>query len=350
MNLAKTLSRMMRKRFPPWNSIRGGIPATFTVRMDEPYDYFHCSENPQELFDETNGLFEEVQMMMAALSNQQEEAYQDYLTDNLVDLVFGSNFIEKAGSNYDITVRLCRKIFAGEAVPDEIDERDPEYEAARTHLIKNNQPSDQKAVIRSRREIIQHALALRHIIIQMICHNETLSEQLIKDTHKILCYRLDASDGDKYQTYAGIYRTSEVVAGFNTFTPAASVPSAMKMLVQSFNADIATAEKECELDPYAIAAKYCHKFVNTHPFVDGNGRTCRLILSAILLKYAGIVIPLGENEANRTEYLDIASRASMEEQIPEDERTQPAWAELSSLVIGKANVKMRDLLRKLKNA
>ena len=111
--------------------------------------------------------------------------------------------------------------------------------------------------------------------------------------------------------YAGIHRTSGVVARFNAFKPATRELSAMKKLVRNFNANIATAEKEGKLVPYTIAAKYSHKFVNVQPFVDGSGRTCWLILNAIPLKYAGIVVPLGENEANRHEYLDVTSSVSM---------------------------------------
>jgi len=33
------------------------------------------------------------------------------------------------------------------------------------------------------------------------------------------------------------------------------------------------AEERGSLDPYHLAAKYRHKFVNIHPFFDGNGFT-----------------------------------------------------------------------------
>jgi len=36
------------------------------------------------------------------------------------------------------------------------------------------------------------------------------------------------------------------------------------------------------MDPYVLASKYCHKFVNIHPFLDGDGRMCRLIMNGLL--------------------------------------------------------------------
>src|SRR5256885_1777090 len=82
-----------------------------TLYMDDSYEYFHCSKDPDELFHETNTLFDEVQVMVAAISSQQEKVYEDYLTDTLIDLILGSNSIEKAALNDHITTHLCRKIF-----------------------------------------------------------------------------------------------------------------------------------------------------------------------------------------------------------------------------------------------
>jgi Fic family protein len=86
-----------------------------------------------------------------------------------------------------------------------------------------------------------------------------------------------------------------------------------------------------------------------HPFLDGNGRVCRLILNAVLLNYAGIVVALGEKEDDRKEYLEITNMVSMDEQIPEDERSEKRLANLASYVIKKSMEKMgtlRDTLNK----
>ena len=46
-----------------------------------------------------------------------------------------------------------------------------------------------------------------------------------------------------------------------------------------------------------------------HPFRDGNGRMCRLLLNAYLIKYAGVVAPIGETDEGRKEYLGLARKA-----------------------------------------
>ena len=85
-------------------------------------------------------------------------------------------------------------------------------------------------------------------------------------------------------------------------------------MITEYKRDVDAANLAGHLDPYMLAAKYRHKFVNIHPFIDGNGRTCRLILNAILLAYAGVVVPLGETESDREIYLSVACRASEAQQ------------------------------------
>ncbi|CVK88424.1 uncharacterized protein FPRN_02260 [Fusarium proliferatum] len=77
--------------------------------------------------------------------------------------------------------------------------------------------------------------------------------------------------------------------------------------IDADDADIAVSEASGEIDSVALAAKYCHKFVNIHPFLDGNSRTSRLILNTILLKYGGCFIWFGKDAIEREEYMDIAT-------------------------------------------
>lgn len=58
------------------------------------------------------------------------------------------------------------------------------------------------------------------------------------------------------------------------------------------------------LDPIFLAALAWGEFVNVHPFFDGNGRMCRIILNAILLKYVGVMAPMGESVGDIERYLE----------------------------------------------
>ena len=84
----------------------------------------------------------------------------------------------------------------------------------------------------------------------------------------------------------------------------------MKSLVENLEAAFQQAEKTKVIDPFMLAAKYCDRFVNIHPFRDSNGRMCRLVLNAIWMKYADIVVSLGEKGADRDEYLRIAQEST----------------------------------------
>lgn len=88
-----------------------------------------------------------------------------------------------------------------------------------------------------------------------------------------------------------------------------------------------------------LAAKYCDRFVNIHPFKDANGRMCRLILNEILIKYAGIVVPLGEKNEDRAEYLQIAQESS---------KVGGHAGQLGTLVLANAGGAFEKIMRKLK--
>lgn len=88
------------------------------------------------------------------------------------------------------------------------------------------------------------------------------------------------------------------------------IPKAMTSLVEQLRFELAGIQKfDAGMDPFMLAAKYRDGFVNIHPLRDGNGHMCRMIMNAILLKFAGIVVTLGERDDEREEYLFIATES-----------------------------------------
>jgi len=80
--------------------------------------------------------------------------------------------------------------------------------------------------------------------------------------------------------------------------------------IQNPNPESKTKKENQTIDIYQLAAKYCERFVQIHPFRDGNGRMCRLILNVILIRFAGVPVAIGMNESERDRYLFCAQESS----------------------------------------
>lgn len=325
----------------------------FTIAMDDAYEYkigFDDFE-PDEVYPEIISLGDELSAMFKKpLTPAQESAFDKYILECLTRMVYGSNMIEQAGGDSGITTKLCTAIFRGEHVPEDIGERDADYITVEQSLIRRNLPADATAILRSWREIVQHAKAAKYMINELCLCGQNLSEAIILKAHSILTYQIDADDLPWTQ-YSGVYRSEPVSAGLHEFPHHSLVPLKMKSMIRELESDIKEAAKSGDIDPVALASKYIHIFVNIHPFIDGNGRTCRLILNSMLLKYGCFLVSIGEQEDDRLTYLNIAANASALEDMYEDaeaEEKPKLHKELASFVLTHMKSGMDDLMKVLK--
>ena len=102
----------------------------------------------------------------------------------------------------------------------------------------------------------------------------------------------------------GKYRDHEAgIAKSNKLFPS---PSEIKKLMPEFVATIVRMEHKKQ-HPIIIAAYAHYKLLEIHPFQDGNGRTARLLMNAILLKYH---YPITVIEASRRfQYYEALQKA-----------------------------------------
>jgi len=123
---------------------------------------------------------------------------------------------------------------------------------------------------------------------------EELSDDLIISIHKKLMENIDARTG---------YRKTDIRVIRSNFdaTPAPYVKTDMDLLLKWYNQD------KNKLHPLVLAVIFHHKFEKIHPFMDGNGRTGRILLNYILLKQG--YPPLIIHKKTRKEYLDAMRRA-----------------------------------------
>lgn len=126
--------------------------------------------------------------------------------------------------------------------------------------------------LREHLEVVNHKEAILYVE-EIVQNKEPLTEWQIKNIHRLVLKGIS----DKY---AGAYRNQDVIISGATHTPPnfLSVPEEMKKLISWYETD---AQK---LHPIERAAYLHGIFVGIHPFVDGNGRTARLLLNLELMK------------------------------------------------------------------
>ncbi|RDA85643.1 hypothetical protein CP532_3543 [Ophiocordyceps camponoti-leonardi (nom. inval.)] len=315
---------------------------SLTVRADDVYRQYAQDQDSRKLFDQAT------QWLSAINEGGQDTSRQNIIDkevhEAIIRAIFGSNMIERAGLNLDITIQLCRKILDGESL--EIGDRDGACDDAVVELYRRQHPDlrDKSAqyIIRGRNEIVQHARAYQHMIHAFVVEKRDLSEDLIKETHRILATGVPIVSRDHPdvppEMYGGIYRSVIVGAGSTNFTVPKFIPLKMRQMCESLKQDLAAAEEKKSIDPFSIASKYSLQFVEIHPFQDGNGRMCRIILNAILCRFAGVIVPIGEREEERCEYLDIKKRAS---------RDMEGHGEYATFVLRRVATRLRQMKKKL---
>lgn len=135
-------------------------------------------------------------------------------------------------------------------------------------------------------EVVNHKKAYRYVK-RCISEHKPLDETIVKDIHAILTENI---------IIGGIYRNQEVRISGAGHTPPAG--NEMYNQIKNFYADLGW--KKEVLNPIEYAAWTHAEFVRIHPFIDGNGRTSRLIMNYQLME-AGY-LPVSIAKENRLDY------------------------------------------------
>lgn len=147
--------------------------------------------------------------------------------------------------------------------------------------------------VREHLEAINHDEAIS-MIEEIVADNEELTEMDIKNIHALVLKGIDNEN-------AGRYRTENVIISGATHIPPESVivPELMEKLIYRYD------EWEKKYHPIIVAALLHAEFVKIHPFIDGNGRTARLLMNfeAMRSGYPPIIIKV-EDRLKYYEALD----------------------------------------------
>ena len=147
--------------------------------------------------------------------------------------------------------------------------------------------------LREHFEAINHRDAILYVE-DIIKKQEPFSEWQIRNIHQLILKNIDDEN-------AGRYRQQNVLISGATTTPPdyTLLNDKMAQLIDWYNLEA------YKLHPIERAAKVHADFVGIHPFIDGNGRTSRLLMNLELLKagYPPCVITV-ENRLAYYEALD----------------------------------------------
>ena len=150
--------------------------------------------------------------------------------------------------------------------------------------------------MREHLEAINHKEAI-DFLEELVQDNNELSEIDIKNIHAIVLKGIDNEN-------AGRYRTENVIISGASHIPpdAIIVPESMEKLIYRYD------EWKEKYHPIIVAALLHAEFVKIHPFIDGNGRTARLLMNFEVMKngYPPIII---KNEERHKYYdaLDVGA-------------------------------------------
>ena len=178
-----------------------------------------------------------------------------------------------------------------------------------TALVVNEGVTISGKSMREHLEAINHTEAISYIK-DIAKQDIEISERTIKEIHALILHGIDRGN-------AGRYRTVPVMISGSTHMPPQPYLIEKQM------------EKE-KVHPVLIAAYLHDELVRIHPFIDGNGRTSRLLMNLYLLRNGYVIITLkGSNDAKVSYYM--ALEKSHTEHLPEDFQKLVVEAEIAAL-------------------
>lgn len=153
----------------------------------------------------------------------------------------------------------------------------------------------------SGKSMVEHLEAINHsqaieFIKDIACYDIAINERTIKEIHALILHGINKEQ-------AGKYRDVPVMIVGSKHTP--PQPYLIMPQMEQFIRDYETMQNTNE-HPVLIAAFLHDELVKIHPFIDGNGRTSRLLMNLYLLSKGYTITTLkGDNEARFAYYTTL---------------------------------------------
>ena len=166
-----------------------------------------------------------------------------------------------------------------------------------TDLVINEGLTISGKSMREHLEAINHVEAIGYIK-QLMEHNFSFNEREVLSIHNLILRGIIPED-------AGKYRKVQVMIKGSSFMP--PQPYIVPKEMEDYFIWYETHKNR--LHPIVLAAEMHEKLVTIHPFIDGNGRTSRLVMNLILLQHGYVIANIKGDYETRMKYYDALETA-----------------------------------------
>jgi len=168
-----------------------------------------------------------------------------------------------------------------------------------TNLVVNEGITVGGKTLQEHLEAINHQEAI-HFIEQLVVNFQTFNKSVLLQLHRLILMGIDTNN-------AGVYRTVEVrISGSKHIPPS---PLLLNDLMDGYFEFYELNKRT--MHPVLLAAEMHERLVTIHPFIDGNGRTARLVMNLVLLQNGYTLVNIKGNLKNRLKYYQALEQVQL---------------------------------------
>jgi Fic family protein len=170
-----------------------------------------------------------------------------------------------------------------------------------TDLVINEGLTISGKSMREHLEVINHSHAIEFVK-DLVNKKSSINEHLLLQIHNLVLRGIDNDN-------AGKYRTLQVMIKGSKHTP----PQPFMVAKQMEDYFLWYQKNKKHMHPVILAANMHEKLVTIHPFIDGNGRTARLLMNLILLQHGFVIANIKGDVSNRIAYYEALEKVQINE-------------------------------------
>ncbi len=191
-----------------------------------------------------------------------------------------------------------------------------------TQLVVNEGITINGKSMREHLEAINHSEAI-YFVEDLIKEHEPFSKRNLLNLHALILKSIDSPN-------AGIFRKVPVAISGTEFMP--PQPFLLDKLMEDYF--IYYQSHKRDIHPVIMAAEMHERLVSIHPFIDGNGRTSRLVMNYLLLQSGYTIAILKGDYESKMAYFDALKA------VQNDNNSEPFY----ELVINRAIESLQEHL------